>query len=518
MRMYKSSPASHEFSQKLGIVKNPRQWMWIAVGILLIGYGLFAFNAGSKISPLTNKAEDNLSLSMQIIQEAENGVDVRGSEEVLQTMPQWMNFMAYISSSKYVYGEDSLMETEIYYHAMPESGRAVLGSHMMLGVVLLTAGFFQFWPAFRHRYRKAHRISGVVYILAALTSMTMSGIHLVNSGIANTYDTYAFHIGLWVMLIGVLFSISMASIAIFRKKIAQHMGWQAIGFGFLLTAPIQRADWIMLAPFAGDRSFNEMNTAVNIFLFVQVSLIGYALFLLNRESSALRPKEILLTSFSPRFYMIGSAVLAIFALFGLGPLFTQNSLADIPLLQRMIPDQALALLVSEVNGMSKILYASAAAVLMGCAWIQLNALRNGQKQQAWSNYAIWISATVVGLVCFSWAYKLGMPSNEHGVAGAGLFVLGLLSVVFLGLFVWKRQKGEWGKAVEWLQFLLLLSMAPALFTINIWLLDRFNLVPEPYLGQATALEIATINAVFIPVLVGFILSVYSDETNRYKVS
>ena len=111
-----------------------------------------------------------------------------------------------------------------------------------------------------------------------------------------------------------------------------------------------------------------------------------------------------------------------------------------------------------------------------------------------------------------------MPSHEHGVAGTGFFVLGSLLVLFLSLFAWSQQNEEWGKAVEWLQFLLLISMAPALFAMNIWALDRFNLVPEPYLSQAAGLELATIIAVFIPVLIGFILSIYSDETKRYRVS
>lgn len=518
MRQIKDSSTSYEANQDRGRRQIPYQWPWIAFGILLIGYGLLAFNAGSKISPLTNKAANNLSLSKHIMLEAEKGIDVRGSEEVLQTMPGWMNFMAHLSSSKYVYGQDSLMETEIYYHAMPESRRAVLSSHMMLGVVLMTTGFFQFWPAFRRRYRKVHRITGVIYVVAAFTSMTLSCIHLMNTGIANTYDTYAFHMGLWMMLVGVVFSISMASIAIFRKKIASHMGWQAIGFGFLLTAPVQRVDWIIMAPFSGDLSFNEMNTAVNTLLFVQVTLLAYLLFLLNRGSSVLRSKEIALTSFTSRFYSAGIVVLIIICLFGLMPLFMVTSLNDISILQRMIPEQALALLGSEVNSVSKILYASATAVLMISSWIQLKSLRDVKIKKAWSNYAVCISALLAGGICLFWGHRLGMPSHEHGVAGTGFFVLGSLLVLFLGLFAWSQQNEEWGKAVEWLQFLLLISMAPALFAMNIWALDRFNLVPEPYLSQAAGLELATIIAVFIPVLIGFILSIYSDETKRYRVS
>ena len=116
MRRNNASTISQEDTHIQGPLIGARQLIWIAFGLLLLGYGLFAFNAGSKISPLTNKAADNIALSTQIMREAEIGADLRGSDEVLQTMPAWMNFMADISSSAYVYGEDSLMETEIYYH------------------------------------------------------------------------------------------------------------------------------------------------------------------------------------------------------------------------------------------------------------------------------------------------------------------------------------------------------------------------------------------------------------------
>ena len=296
------------------------------------------------------------------------------------------------------------------------------------------------------------------------------------------------------------------------------MGWQAIGFGFLLTAPFQRADWIFLAPLAGDLSFNEMNTLVNTLLFVQVTLIAYVLFLLNRGSSALRSKEISLTALSPRLYLGGFLALSIICLFTLAPLLTVNSLADIFILQRMIPEQALSHFANEVNGVPGILFAFTLALTMFFAWVKLNNLRNGQLQKTSNDYVLWGSSIVAGLTCLFLAYKLGMPNHAHGVAGSGFLVLGFLVFLFFGLFAWKQRKGESGKAVEWLQFLLLASMSPTLFATNIFVLDFFSLVPERYLSQAVALELSTINAVFIPVVGGFILSIYSDETSRYSVS
>jgi hypothetical protein len=355
-------------------------------------------------------------------------------------------------------------------------------------------------------------------VVAAFSSMAMSGTHLANTGIANTYDTYAFHIGLWMMLVGVVVCISMAGIAIFRKQIAQHMGWQAVGFGFLLTAPLQRFDWILLAPFAGDLSFNEMNTVVNTLLFVQVTLLAYALFLLNRGSSPLHSKALSLSPFSQQGYLGGLLVIGITSIFWFSPILSANSLVDIPVLQRMIPEPALMHLASKVDSASIALFALASVALMLSVWTRLHALRKEQMESPLNDYAIWTSAAIAGAVSIFWAYKLGMPSHEHGVAGAGFFVLGVLLTLFLGLLAWKQGKKEWGKAVEWLQFLLLTSLAPAFFAFCLWALDRFNLVPAPYLSQAAGYELASIVAVFVPVVIGFILSIYSDETKRYRIS
>ena len=265
-----------------------RRWIWPLIGLVLIGYGLLAFNAGTTLSPATGRTDNGAEVARYVLDQTRQGVDMIGTEEVSQVVPDWANLMARLSSSDYAYGDDGLQDTQIYYFSMPESRRTVLSTHMMLGMVLMTAGFLQFWPAFRRRFRKTHRLLGAVYVLAAFASMTLSGIHLVNSGIANTFNTFVFHVGLWVMLVGVVVSVSMAGIALLRKDIARHLGWQALGFGFLLTAPLQRIDWLALSTVAGDASFNEMNILVNTILFVQATLAGYWLFRVNRGSSPLR--------------------------------------------------------------------------------------------------------------------------------------------------------------------------------------------------------------------------------------
>jgi len=358
-----------------------------------------------------------------------------------------------------------------------------------------------------------------VYVLAAFASMTLSGIHLVNSGIANTFNTYVFHVGLWVMLVGVVVSVSMAGLALLRKDIARHLGWQALGFGFLMTAPLQRIDWLALSTLAGDASFNEMNTLVNTILFVQATLAGYWLFRVNRGSSPLRASATLaLTPISLLMQRSGYVLLAALALVWLLPSITLGSLADLSVVERMVPVAPLSWLTGVVDGGWLMLFAFALTVLMLAAWTQLITLRNGIESHAMVTQLIRVSAVIAATLALYWGYQLGMPSHAHSVAGGGFALLGLLLVFFLLQLSKAQRQREQGKAVEWLQFLLLSATTPALLLINVWLLDLTGAVPPLYLGKGAGYELATISALFTPVLIGFLLSVYSAETNRYRIN
>ena len=496
-----------------------RRWIWPLIGVVLIGYGLLAFNAGTTLSPATGRTDNGAEVARYVLDQTRQGVDMIGTEEVSQVVPAWANLMARLSSSDYAYGDDGLQDTQIYYFSMPESRRTVLSTHMMLGMVLMTAGFLQFWPAFRRRFRKTHRLLGAVYVLAAFASMTLSGIHLVNSGIANTFNTFVFHVGLWVMLVGVVVSVSMAGIALLRKDIARHLGWQALGFGFLMTAPLQRIDWLALSTVAGDASFNEMNILVNTILFVQATLAGYWLFRVNRGSSPLRASATLaLKPISLLMQRSGYVLLAALALVWLLPAMTLASLADLPVVERMVPVAPLSWLTDVIDGGTLMLFAVAVTALMLTAWTQLANLRNGIESKPMTTQVLRISAVIAAALSLYWGYQLGMPSHAHSVAGGGFALLGLLLTFFLLQLGKAQRQGERGKAVEWLQFLLLSATTPALLLINLWLLDLTAAVPSLYLGKGAGYELATISAVFTPVLIGFLLSVYSAETNRYRIN
>lgn len=511
--------ANNATGNKVSSSKTLSGWLWPAIGVILLAYGVLAFNAGITLSPVTNSTEAPAAVAASVLHQAADGVDMRGSPEVQQVAPAWVNVLAELSSSDYAYGEDGISDTNIYYFSMSETRRNILSTHMMLGFVLMVAGFLQFWPAFRRRYRKAHRMLGGLYIIAAITSMAMSGHHLISSGIENTYNTFVFHIGLWIMLVGVLLSLTMAGIALFKKDIARHLAWQALGFGFLLTAPLQRMDWLILSSIADGVSFNEMNLMVNTILFAQATMGGLCLFWLNRASSPLTGSTKL--EFNPvnAFWKFtGFAAILLSALILILPVLADIRITEINLLQRVTPESPLTWLATLLESSWLPVFVVSWAVLMVAGWSQLVSLRAGVQSSLLTHRITLASAIAVSFLSFYGAYQLGMPSHEHSSAGSGLGVLGALLLIFSILVKRSSINAEVGKVVESLQLLLLCATAPIMFVVNCVAFGAMDVVPAEYLARSAAYEISVIGAIFSPLVLGGLLSFYSAETARYRVN
>jgi len=498
-----------------------RTLAWCLFGVLLFSYGLLAFDSGAKLSPLINDTQRPDLVSTYILDNISGGENMRGSEEVSQVIPEWLKLIATLRTSEYAYGPDSLMETEIYYYSMPESRRKILSTHMMLGVVILVTGFLQFWPTFRRRNRRLHRYIGATYILAAIISMTLSCLHLLYSGPANTYDNFVFYIGLWIMLSGVVFSVSMAMWALYKKNYAYHLGWQALGFGFFMTAPLQRIDWIVLSMFAGERSFNEMNILVNAILFVQAVLIAYVLFYINRSASPRtsnldlnteKNSGFLVSRYLAYFLAAGLSFLSVYQ-FVLAPGLSGNGL-----LLSMVPEAAV-----QWSGMifdNKVLpwFVAVASVVILIVGTNLQMLVQYERPQARGLAALVIfCGLLLSLIFLFWAFQLGLPTHARSLAGSAYAVMGVLLFCFIGLYGAMIYSGLWARAREFLWFVILLSAGPALGYATLMSMAIVGWVPIEYVKQGDAYELAMIVSVFYPVLIAFMIAVYSKETKQYAI-
>lgn len=513
-----SSQPSMDFRRMFSVM------LWLVVGSVLIGYGLLAFDSGTKISPTLNPSSDGGAAIERILSEAELGPVVSNTKEIDQFVPTWINLIADIESDQYAYGRDSVLPIEHHYLSMPESERHVLSTHMLLGLVIMGAGFLQFWPAFRRKYRTAHRLFGVLYVGAGFTSMAMSGYYLVVTDIADIYSTFVFYVGLWVMLIFSVLGLSMAGYSIIKKDIARHLGWQAVAFGFFLTAPTQRIYWILLSPFSEGATFNEMNIVVNVMLFAQASLFGYLLFLINRGSSPLKRKAPISSStvgannnnqFAARVLTVaGFGVLAWFYLFASGMESTDAIMHIVPSSAAAAHDQ---LLVSP----STYLLVSSLTVVFGYGLKLLFTPSISETDPASTKLQslfIGTSGTIAAITLCFWGYELGLPSHAKSVAGVFYMSTGLLLLPFIAGFmvsVWKQKEGY---MKEFLLFVVMLALAPVFQILLLHITGVLNTIPEIYRLEGHGYQIAAGFALFLGIIAPFATAIYSSHTNRYAVN
>ncbi|MBZ0334000.1 DUF2306 domain-containing protein [Marinobacter sp. AL4B] len=495
-------------------------FLWGLTGLFLITYGLFAFNAGSKVSPILNPVTGADDTVAYIVEQANNGTQMAGTAEA-EVLPAWINLIARIESSEYIHGSDSIMNTEQHFYAMEETKKHVLSTHMMLGLVLMATGFFQFWPAFRRKHRKTHRVLGVVYIIAGFSSMAMSTYYLLNTEVSKIYSQFVFYAGLWIMLSTVVIGLSLACYAIIKRNIAVHLGWQAFAFGSFLTAPIQRLYWIGMAPLSDGASFNEMNIVMNVTLFAQAFLGGYILFYLNRESSPLRNSTNTLSgsSYADELKAYGSYAV-FFVVWLLAAVFyiVAPGFAANDFMQQQAPASAALWHDAILNSSLPALLLIVLAALLATAARLLTATPE-KLQKMWLEPKVLLAAgAVTGIIFLRWGWQLGMPSHTHSLAGVFYTAAGIFLIWFLAMVARAIHSQRFGKMKEWLWFASLFAASPGVLYGLLYVVNAINLVPEPYRQQGHGYQLAAGAALLVPVFFGHIFAIYSAETKRYAVN
>lgn len=498
---------------------NPRlsALLWGLLGVFLVGYGLVAFNAGTKIAPVLSTSANADETVGYIMAQADQGVPMANTPEA-EVLPFWINLIARLESSEYVHGSDSIMQTEQHFYAMGETKRTVLSTHMMLGLVIMTTGFFQFWPAFRRKYRKTHRVLGVTYIAAAVVSMSMSGYYLLNNPVANTYSEFVFYVGLWYLLVLSLVSISIAGFAIFKRNIPVHLGWQALAFGCFLSAPIQRALWVGLAPASDGATFNEVNMLVNVCLFAFCWLAAYLLFYVNRNSSPYSGAQTEAVAMHPMLRRAVGGVL--FGLWVIAVLFflVAPGLGGSEFIQQVVPASAVQW-HDGIMGSALVWVLVAAMTVLLVSGARLLLASSGSKELSTGTVnLLLVSAVAVAALYLTWGSQLGWSSHEHSVAGVMYGVTGLMMLCFLALVVHGLRSGQVEKTREWLWFLVLLAATPAMMYLMLFLLAATDFVPERYVAMGHGYQIAAALAAATPIMVGHLIAVHSRFTKQYAVN
>ena len=493
---------------------------WI-IGLLVVAiYGFLAFNSGVKLSPITNSTADSAAVVTRIIQQADQQQTIVDAD-IDQVIPTWAKLSAAAGSEQFTYGSDSVADTLHHYHQMQSQQKQALSIHMMLGSVLMICGILQFWPTFRKKFPKAHRMIGAVYIVAAFVSMSLSMYHLIHTGPDQTYGEFTFFFGLWMLAVGVMMSIVLASYHIKKREISQHMGWQALGFGFLLTAPVQRLNWIVLPYFfAPYTTFNEMNYLVNVCLLIETLLLSYLLLHINRNALRANDKSapLPLTSLQPSRITstIITGVLALSAVgcvawYAIWPSFAQHSAAVHLFPATLIQaDQAIY-----TNPLLSLLYVAAVLVILALLglWHRQRALFVNKR----GIYGMFAACLVSIAVLWQWAFALGLPSHQTSAGGTFFGMIGVLTLLFAVLAVWNYHRQQYFLLNENLRFLLAVVIAPTLVYPAIYLINAVQLVPERFWLLGHAYQISVIAAILTPMLIAYLYTVY-DAAPRHSAT
>ncbi|MDY7024975.1 MAG: DUF2306 domain-containing protein [Pseudomonadota bacterium] len=503
---------------RTGQLLTLRNIIWLGIISLLTVYGILAFNSGLTLSPTTNSNPSAEYEVSQITQDTKS-IGQADSQSVERVLPEWIEWVASAKDESYAYSEDSLLQTQAHFFSMSDTKRQVLSFHMILGLILMTAGILQFWPRFRRRHRKWHRASGSIYIVAAFFSMSSSAYHLATSQIDDVYSQYVFYMGLWFLILLSLSSIVLAMFEIKRKHIALHLGWQALAFGCFLTAPIQRFLWISLAPLAGERSFNEMNIVVNISLIALALFCGYLLFIYNRAVSPIKRSAITADpalALHPATLPItfGATVISwafMLVYYGISAGFHQSSAA-----QHLVPSLAQTQhdhIVTPVFGAGLLLLTSLALIFYFWSLSQLRQARFSKR-----TFAGLTISTLMTIGCLLYlGSNLGWPTHEAPVGGVFYVLTASFLLFFLFRYLLQWRNKAYGKLQETLVFLGLFTVAPGLMQLLLSTISVSNLIPATYAAQGHGYQIAAAAALVIPMLIGHLSSMFSGETQRHSV-
>ncbi|AUG75606.1 hypothetical protein CFP65_0652 [Kitasatospora sp. MMS16-BH015] len=163
---------------------------------------------------------------------------------------QWL--LARAVSARYM--ADALAtRTGPYAHSL-----AALVVHTVLGGLLMLLGPAQLFTAVRRRLR-LHRALGVVYALTVLVSMGGAAVYLARTAPKDAFGGEAFWIVLATILVGTVLSTLLGVLAAIGRLPAAHQRWMLLCYGYLMTAPLLRIEWMVLPWFFPGQSMTAIN-------------------------------------------------------------------------------------------------------------------------------------------------------------------------------------------------------------------------------------------------------------------
>jgi len=511
-----------------------RRWLRNAVAITIIllfaFYALLALDASRSMFHFMTDPQ-SVAKTEKIRQDADTGIDVVNTPEAHEYVPLWIRLMGRLTDSRFAYDSNSLAHTETYYAAMPSSHQLVLGLHMLLGGLCMLLGGTQFWPSFRRKYPLLHRRFGMIFVVTAQVAMVMAMIYLFVTGVANTYSQLTFHIGLWSLAFIVSSSLWLAIWHVKRREITQHLGWMAMAYGLLLSAPFTRYDWVAVGILFPETNFNEANYSMMGMLMAQCVMTAYLLLCVSRWWS--RPRSTLqampwadtVRTELPRLLPWLSLLLAAMAATVIYYYLLSPSLASSSLAERMIPEGLLNNEARVFNDAlpSRAIYTTLTVSVLLLAPFFLR-FAFGQSVNA-ETLSAPLRKTALGLAlttglaaliqCY-WAWDLGGPSHIKLSGGTFYLLVGGIELMFALLLSIAVIRQRLALVKEWGIFAIIAATLAPTFYWMLMLLDLIG-IPAQYLATGHGYSLATGLASSTPLLFGFIYAVYGSASRERAV-
>lgn len=394
------------------------------------------------------------------------------------------------------FSESRLLEHGIYFTTMPKYNQILMLIHILFGSFCMLFGSLQFWPTFRKKYMKAHRVIGVIYIITVPISVVTSLMYLANTAPHYIYDHLVAWIALWLFGFFALLSIFMAVRSLSKKRIFEHQAWMAASFACLMVAPMLRWDWALLAQIFPKIDQETLNLVTMGIMLPETILIGYGLILINRQYQ--RPmKQRKLHTFAEKSFKVFQQILPV--LYFLATLIIatniyyfvlKEGLASFSYAEKLLPKLLIQKEQEILN--SSTLLTGLFAICLGLALIlglylfsNLLKIKNpdelSSKKIRLSQILV-ISVLVAGSISIYFGLNIGLQTHNAIFSGGTMYsVCGALIFIFgVALSAATRLKNL-AYMKEMLVFLLCLLPFTALFLLTLYVLS-FLPIPTDYIN------------------------------------
>jgi hypothetical protein len=492
--------------------------------LFVLGFTLISANTGINLiknDDITHayQALVNIATSKQEVNTPQVASQISQAEgEIVNGL--YFKAIRKLSSVEYAYGEESYIEPYIVNNNKTVVEKKNFGFHMICGAISLMMGFFQFWPYFRRKFRRVHRVFGSIFIGSGVSLCLSVFFYLAWSGPEKTYEALTGQVGLYTLSGVTLMSIGISVFYLFKRQYNKHMGWMAIALGSFLTAPFQRYDWLVLAAMDTGQTHAVINGLVDGVLYTQAYLVAYLIFFMNRHYSPIRNNYTpsLQLSVMKKYGIIVLSALGIISVFYYY-VFSQG-MADSGFVLSVVNEKAFikeTAVIFNQGAMMPFMFAAFSALIM---WLGALLVIKQQPLKQCANYKHYIYVLAgfgLGYIEISWGFNIGYPTMLNSPGGGHYVLWGILHLGFSTAVLYASLQNKQSLLNEWFKMLWILSF----FSVAIfWMagtISVLDVVPQQYVDSRHLSVLLVAGVTEVIFLLAMLSAIYGGATEERAI-